>query len=102
MFDQTVKKVVHGLDSIIMDSSEIPEPDASLDKPDVIASLATSWFLYLVSGFLITVKCILVLASNIVNCDARIGCYCCMYHWTAKCSVSKCISYFKLFCNFGF
>ena len=39
-----------GLDSIVTDSLETPELDASLDEPDAIPSSVSSGFLYLVSA----------------------------------------------------
>ena len=46
--DQAVTDFEQGLDSIITDSLETPELDASLDEPDVIPSSVSSGFLCLV------------------------------------------------------
>ena len=50
-----VKEFEYGLDSILMDSVEAPELDASFDEPDVFTSSVSSRFLLcLASTILIT------------------------------------------------
>ena len=47
--DQAMADFEQGLDSILTNSLETPELDASLDKPDAVPSSVSSGFLHLVS-----------------------------------------------------
>ena len=44
--DQAIEDFEHGLDSILMDSVDTPEPDASFDGADAMPSPVSSGFLY--------------------------------------------------------
>ena len=63
--DQAVADFEQGLDSILTDSTMIPELDTSLDEPDAITSSVSLRFLKSVSS--------LLLAIGPVNCGARLG-----------------------------
>ena len=58
--DQAVEDFEHDPDSILMDSIETPELDASFDDPDAISSLVSSEFLCLGNTFMIIFKLHLV------------------------------------------
>ena len=47
--DQAVEDFGHGLDSILMDSIDTPELEASYNEAEAVTSLVSSVFLYLVS-----------------------------------------------------
>ena len=47
--DQAVEDTEHDLDSILTDSADIPEIDASFDEADTVPSSVFLWFLCLVS-----------------------------------------------------
>ena len=59
--DQAVADFEKGLDSILTDSLETPELEASLDEPDAVPSSVSSGFLHSVV-FLIILNCSLLLA----------------------------------------
>ena len=64
--DQTMADFEQGLDSILTNSLETPELDASLDEPDAIPSSVYSGFLHLVSTLSDNSK--LQLAPSIRSC----------------------------------
>ena len=76
--DQAVTDFKHGFDSILMNSSNTPELDASFDEADAMPSSVSSGFLCFVSTSDKSQPHFL-LASNLINCGASIGFYFCLY-----------------------
>ena len=69
--DHVVTDFVYGLDSIVTNSIESLEPDTSFDEPDVIPSSVSSGF-FTISITSDNYKLQLPLASNFINCSARL------------------------------
>ena len=76
-------KYLQTLSMVLVSSSLIIktlEHDVSFDEPDAMAYSVSSGFLNLVSTLLIIQNCNLLLATNLIHCDARLRHYFCLYH----------------------
>ena len=81
--DQAVEDFVHGLDSILIDSSDTPEWDASFHEAVAMLSSVSLGFLHSVV-YLIILGGSLLLASNFVNYGARLRLCFCLYQSPVK------------------
>ena len=82
---QVVEDFEHGLHSILPDSINLPDLNASFAEADVIlssASFCTSFYYCL-----ILLDCSLLLASNLINHGARLGHCCCLSHRQVECQI---------------
>ena len=87
--DQEVEDFEHGHDSILIDYVNTPELDASFDEDHSMASSVPSGFLHFISTISDHLDYSLFLASNVINYDAMLEHYFCLYSRQEKCQLLK-------------
>ena len=93
-FWMSTLKTEQGLDSVLTDSIDTPELDASFDEADAMPSSVPSGFLCSVNTVSDNCRLQLVPASHLVNFGARLGLYFCLHHRQVKCQpLSWCITF---------
>ena len=94
-FDQAVGNFEHGLDSVLMDSIDTPEVDASFEEADAMPSCFSSGFLHSVSTISDTSR--LQLDPNIKSCKlwCMASALILSVPQVGKMSVSRLICYFS-------
>ena len=83
--DQAFPDFEQGLESILADSIEKLELDASLDEPDAITSSLFSGFSTQLILFLIPLNCSLLLVSGLENYGTRLGPFLQLCLWLPRC-----------------
>ena len=90
--DQAVSQF--GLDSVLTDSINTLELDASFDEANTVLSSVPLGFLNSVA-FLIILDYSLILALNLISYGASLGHYFCLYHRQVKCQPLSWFCYFS-------
>ena len=75
----------HGLGSTLTDPIKTAQLEASFDVADTRSSPVLSGFYAQLIPILICLNCSLILVSNLINCDARLGNNFCLYYRLTKC-----------------